>query len=118
MFNETRAKTKLINSHGVAVVHEGESRAPTAVECSTLVQLHAPEAQAAEYSNQGDIWCRAVYSVCVKRCRHLWPPYLYGRRICYTARVALSVVFYRSGIVYDTTRQTCVFERKVPRMEC
>ena len=33
-------------------------------------------------------------------------------------RQAMSIVFCRSGIVYATTRQTCVFERKVPRMEC
>jgi hypothetical protein len=37
----------------------------------------------------------------------------------YNPRVTvMSVVFCRSGIDCDTTRQTCVFERKVPRMEC
>ena len=37
----------------------------TAAECQSLVRDRYPEANAAEYSNEGHAWCKAVFNACV-----------------------------------------------------
>jgi hypothetical protein len=36
--------------------------ATTAAECQSLVRRNHPEANAAEYSNTGGVWCKAVFN--------------------------------------------------------
>lgn len=38
----------------------------TAAECQSLVRDRYPEANAAEYSNEGHSWCTAVFNACVR----------------------------------------------------
>ena len=61
VFNEMRAPTEFVSRLGV-VGSKHESSVPSAVDCSTLVHKYAPEAQAAEYSNLGEIWCKSVFN--------------------------------------------------------
>ena len=39
--------------------------ATTAAECQDLVRRDYPEANAAEYSNIGGVWCKAAFNACV-----------------------------------------------------
>ena len=41
--------------------------ATTAAECQDLVRRDHPDANAAEYSNTGHVWCKAVFNACVDR---------------------------------------------------
>jgi hypothetical protein len=52
----------------------------TAAECQSLVRDRYPEANAAEYSNEGHAWCRAVFNACVS----LSPlfVFVYVQRLC------------------------------------
>lgn len=55
MINASLAHTELIANITVT----------TAAECQGLVRDRYPEANAAEYSNEGHAWCKAVFNACV-----------------------------------------------------
>jgi hypothetical protein len=53
------------------------------VQCVSLVRKNFPDANAAEFSNRGKVWCDAVYNACVPlHCRIIMQYYLYCRTHC------------------------------------
>ena len=61
VINASLAQTELIANIKVT----------TAAECQSLVRDRYPEANAAEYSNEGHAWCKAVFNACVALCLRL-----------------------------------------------
>ena len=51
LMNATIARTEMVNV-----------TATTAAECQHLVRERYPEANGAEYSNTGHVWCKAVFN--------------------------------------------------------
>ena len=51
----------LINA-SIAETETVNVSATTAAECQSLVRRNHPEANAAEYSNTGGVWCKAVFN--------------------------------------------------------
>ena len=51
LMNATIARTEMVNV-----------TATTAAECQHLVRENYPEANGAEYSNTGHVWCKAVFN--------------------------------------------------------
>jgi hypothetical protein len=46
----------------IALTETVNVSATTAAECQSLVRRNYPEANAAEYSNIGGVWCKAVFN--------------------------------------------------------
>ena len=60
MYNATVINASLAHTELVANI-----TVTTAAECQSLVRDRYPEANAAEYSNEGHAWCKAVFNACV-----------------------------------------------------
>ena len=50
-----------VYNHSLAVTDRVGNRVVSAAECMTLVQLHFPDANGAQYSNDGHLVCDAVF---------------------------------------------------------
>ena len=57
VYNTSVINTSLAQSSLIA-----NTTVTTAAECQSLVRERYPEANAAEYSNEGHAWCKAVFN--------------------------------------------------------
>ena len=56
MYSEQLMNTSIARTETISIT------ATTAAECQHLVRENYPEANGAEYSNTGHVWCKAVFN--------------------------------------------------------